>query len=417
MQLVNNQYQLTSGVNPLALCEKYGSPLYVYDAHIIERQYKRLSSAFKVPHLSLNFACKALTNISVIKFLKRLGAGLDCVSIQEVKIGLAAGYQPEEILFTPSGVSLAEIKEAIQLGVHLNADNIPLLEQLGALKLQAPICIRINPHVMAGGNIKISVGHIDSKFGISRLQIPQILETVKKGGLKVEGLHIHTGSDIYDIDAFLAATEVLMNLAMKFPDLTYLNFGSGFKVPYKEGDKETDIETFGQRFSERYNRFCKAYGKELDLHFEPGKFFVSEAGYFLVPVNVVKVAPTKVFLGVDSGQNHIIRPMFYDAYHKIVNISNPLGPKEKYSVVGYICETDTLGDDRQISTAKTGDILAIYNAGAYCFSMSNNYNSRFRPAEVMVYNGKDYLIRQRETLEDLLKTQTGVDILKEAIIV
>ncbi len=415
MKIINNQYQLSSGVDPLALCEKYGTPLYVYDAHIIERQYKRLSSAFDVPHLSLNFACKALTNISVIKFLKQLGAGIDCVSIQEVKIAIAAGYQPKEILFTPSGVSVQEIQEAIEIGVHINADNIPLLEQLGSMNIDAPLCIRINPHVMAGGNEKISVGHIESKFGISHTQSPQILEVVKRTGLKIEGLHIHTGSDIYNIEAFLEATEVLMNLAMKFPDLTYLNFGSGFKVPYQVGDKETDIEAFGARFSERFNQFCKTYGRTLSLHFEPGKFLVSEAGYFLVPVNVVKTAPTKVFLGVNSGQNHIIRPMFYDAYHKITNISNPNGKDQEYSVVGYICETDTLGADRMISAAKAGDILAIHNAGAYCYSMSNNYNSRFRPAEVMVYNGKDYLVRKRETMDDLLRTQTQVDLFEKEL--
>lgn len=410
MQITNNKYLLTGGVDPLALCEKYGTPLYVYDAHIIERQFKRLRAAFDVPHLSLNFACKALTNISVIKFLKQLGAGLDCVSIQEIKIGIAAGYLPSEILYTPSGVSLAEIEEAMALGVHLNADNIPLLEQLGEMKIDAPLCIRINPDVMAGAYEKISVGHLDSKFGIVYSQVDQIKEIVTRTGLTIEGLHIHIGSGIYDIQSFVDGAEVLMELAMAFPDLTYLNFGGGFKVAYQEGDKKTDIEAFGKVFSKLFRQFCKVYGKELSLHFEPGKFFVSEAGYLLVPVNVVKENPTKCFIGVDSGQNHIIRPMFYDAYHKIVNLSNPLGPTKNYDVVGYICETDTLGKEREIPTATIGDVLAIYNAGAYCYSMSNNYNSRFRPAEVMVYNGKDYLVRKRETMEDLLRTQTMVEV-------
>ena len=410
MKIVDNRYQLTGGVDPLALCEQYGMPLYVYDAHIIERQYKRLSSAFEVPHLSLNFACKALTNVSVIKFLKQLGAGLDCVSIQEIKIGLAAGYTPDEILYTPSGVSLAEIEEAISIGVHINADNIPLLEQLGAMGAKVPLCIRINPDIMAGAYEKISVGHLASKFGISYLQVDQIKEVVNRTGLNIEALHIHIGSGIYDIQAFLDGAEVLMGLAMDFPDLKYLNFGGGFKVAYQEGDKKTDIETFGKVFSERFNRFCKEYGRDISLHFEPGKFFVSEAGYLLVPVNVVKTSPTKTFLGVDSGQNHIIRPMFYDAYHRIENISNPTGERTDYNVVGYICETDDLGKDRSITRAKTGDILAIYNAGAYCYSMANNYNSRFRPAEVMVYNGKGHLVRKRETMEDLMRTQTMVEV-------
>ncbi len=410
MQIVNKRYELSNGVDPLALCEKYGTPLYVYDAHIIERQFNRLQNAFDVPHLSLNFACKALTNVSVIKFLKQLGAGLDCVSVQEIKIGLAAGYQPEEILYTPSGVSIAEIEEAMEIGVHLNADNIPLLEQLGAMGVKNPLCIRINPDVMAGAYEKISVGHLASKFGIAYSQIGQVKEVVRKGRLHIEALHIHIGSGIYDIQAFIDGAEVLMKLAMDFPDLNYLNFGGGFKVAYKAGDKQTDIETFGKVMSEKFNQFCKKYGREISLHFEPGKFFVSEAGYLLVPVNVVKESPTQVFLGVNSGQNHLIRPMFYEAYHRIENISNPLGDRVKYNVVGYICETDDLGKNRMISQAKTGDVLAIYNAGAYCYSMSNNYNSRFRPAEVMVYNGQDYLVRKRETMEDLMRTQTMVEV-------
>lgn len=394
----------------LSLVEKYDSPLYVYDADKIESQYKRLSDAFsKVDNLKINYACKALTNINILKIFNKLNAGLDTVSVQEVQLGLMAGFDPKDIIFTPNGVSLEEIEQARDLGVHINIDNISILEQFGQKYPETPVCIRINPHVMAGGNSKISVGHIDSKFGISVHQLPHILRVVENTGMLINGVHMHTGSDIYDVDAFLRATEILFNAARSFKDLESIDFGSGFKVPYKEGDIQTDIKELGKKLSKRFNEFCKEVGKDLTLMFEPGKFLVSEAGKFLTQVNVVKQTTSTVFAGVDSGLNHLIRPMFYDAYHHIENISNPNGKERFYSVVGYICETDTLGANRRINEITEGDILSFSNAGAYCFSMASNYNSRYRPAEVMVYKGKEYLIRERETIEDLTYKQNIID--------
>lgn len=390
----------------LALAKKYDTPLYVYNADKIEAQYNRMTNAFKkVKNLRINYAVKALSNINVLKVLKDLGSGLDTVSVQEVQLGLKAGFKPEDIFFTPNGVSLEEIEQAKGLGVQINIDNISILEQFGQKYPDTPVCIRINPHIMAGGNRKISVGHIDSKFGISVHQLPHIHRVVENTGMRINGIHMHTGSDIYDVDAFLRATEILFNAAKTFKDLDYIDFGSGFKVPYRENDVATDMEELGEKLSNRFNGFSEEYGKELTLIFEPGKFLVSEAGKFLVSVNVVKQTTSTVFAGVDSGFNHFIRPMFYDAYHHIENLSNPKGKKRFYTVVGYICETDTLGSNRQINEITEGDILAFSNAGAYCFSMASNYNSRYRPAEVLVKNGKDFLIRKRETIEDLLRGQ------------
>lgn len=405
MNLENNRYQLSGGVDPLKLVEKYGCPLYVYDTAVMERQYQRIQDAFKVKRLTINYACKALTNINVLKFFNTLGAGLDTVSIQEVELGLKAGFKPQEIIYTPNCVSIEEIDEVSAMGVRINIDNLSILEQFGQLHPDIPVCIRINPHIMAGGNSKTSVGHIDSKFGVSFHQIPLVKRIVASTGLTVEGLHMHTGSGIVDADVFLSGAEILLNVAKEFDDLDYVDFGSGFKVPYREGDVETDIEELGAKISKRFNAFCKEYGKDLCLMFEPGKFLVSEAGYFLAKVNVIKQTTSTVFAGIDSGLNHLIRPMFYDAYHEISNISKPVAKKRFYTVVGYICETDTFGVNRRISEINEGDILCIHNAGAYCFSMSSNYNSRLRPAEVMVYKGKDYLIRERETMDDLLRNQ------------
>ena len=415
MQNANHKFKLSEGMNPLELVEKYDAPLYVYDGVIIERQFNRLNNAFKVPKLILNYACKALTNISILKFLRQLGAGLDCVSVQEIRMGLLAGFRPKEIIYTPSGVSFAEIDTAIELGVRINVDNLPLLEYIGKKAIEFPVCIRINPHIKAGGNDKISVGDVNSKFGISYQQIPYIKQLVKTYGIKVEGLHMHTGSDIKEVDVFLDAADILLRLAMDFPDLDFIDLGSGFKVAYQDDDKITDIKELGIKMSERFNRFCRAYGKDLTLVFEPGKFLVSESGYFLVKVNVVKQTTAKQFIGIDSGLNHLIRPMFYEANHHIVNVSNPKGDKQLYDVVGYICETDTFAENRLIQETKAGDLLAFFNAGAYCFSMASNYNSRFRPAEVFLYNGMDYLIRKRETFADLMANQIEVDIAFEEV--
>ncbi len=392
---------------------EFGAPLYVYDASKIEAQYKRLTSAFnKVPHLRLNYAAKALSNLSILRFMNQLGAGLDTVSIQEVQLGLLAGFQPESIIFTPNGVSLEEIEEASALGVQINIDNLSILEQFGSKFPDVPVCIRINPHVMAGGNSNISVGHIDSKFGISIHQIPHLLRIVELTNMRINGIHMHTGSDILDIDVFLYASEILFETAKNFKDLEFIDFGSGFKVPYRPGDIETNIEELGKKLSKRFNSFCEEYGKELTLAFEPGKFLVSEAGYFLAKVNVVKQTTSTVFAGVDSGFNHLIRPMLYGASHEIVNISNPEGRERYYSVVGYICETDTFGSNRRINEISEGDILCFKNAGAYCFTMASNYNSRFRPAEVLWYQNKAHLIRKRENFDDILRNQVDVEVLK-----
>lgn len=395
----------------LGLAEKYGSPLYVYDTAIIDRQYQRIMNAFEsVPKIQLNYAVKALSNVTILRFFKQLGSGLDTVSIQEVQLGVTAGYDPSQIIYTPNGVSLDEIEAVAALGVQINIDNLSILELFGQKHPDIPVCIRINPHIMAGGNSKISVGHIDSKFGISIHQVPHIQRVVENTGMNINGIHMHTGSDILDIDTFIRATEILFDVAMQFDNIDFIDFGSGFKVPYKEGDISTDIEQLGVQLSARFNQFCEAYGKEITLMFEPGKFLVSQAGYFLAKVNVVKQTTSTVFAGVDSGFNHLIRPMMYDAYHHITNISNPDGRDRYYSVVGYICETDTFGSNRRIAEISEGDILCFQNAGAYCFSMASNYNSRYRPAEVMLYKDKDILIRKRETFEDLLKNQDLVDL-------
>ena len=405
MELVNGKFELTGGVNPLDLCKEFGTPLYVYDAATMSRQYRRITAAFTYPKVRIHYACKALTNINVMKLFQKWGAGLDCVSIEEIYLGIKAGFEPKDILYTPNFAGMEEFDEAARLGVKINIDAIPMLENWGLHHPNVPVCIRINPHLMAGGNEKISVGHIDSKFGISIHQLPHVMRIVESQKLKINGLHMHTGSDILDVEIFLNGAEILFEAAKRFPDLEYLDLGSGFKVPYKPDDIETDVEELGEKLSKRFAEFCKEYGKDLTLMFEPGKFLVSEAGYLFAKCTLVKQTTSTSFVGLNTGLNHLIRPMFYGSYHKIVNVTEPTFKPRIYTVVGNICETDTFGHDRRIAEVVEGDIIAFYNAGAYGWMMSSNYNSRFRPAEVLVADGTARLIRRRETLEDLMSTQ------------
>ena len=399
MELINNRYSI-QGIDLLDLVGAFGSPVYVYDAAKIREQVKKMKSAFPDMGLKIKFACKSLSNISILKLLRQEGVELDAVSIQEVHMGLKAGFSPDEILYTPNCVSYSEIVEAVRLGVMINIDNISILEQFGhEFHETVPVCIRLNPHIMAGGNKKISTGHVDSKFGISIFQIRHLQRVIQTNNIKVIGLHMHTGSDILDSEVFIRATEVLLEVAFEFPDLEFIDFGSGFKVAYREGDVTTDLNDLGKKLGRTFKKFCTEYGRTLQLWFEPGKFLVSEAGYLFVKTNVIKTTPATVFVGVDSGMNHMIRPMMYDAYHDMVNISNVNGTTRIYTVVGYICETDTFGLDRKLSEVHEGDIIAIKNAGAYGFMMSSNYNSRFRPPEVLIINGEAKLIRQRKPLK------------------
>ena len=390
----------------LNIAEKFGTPIYVYDSEKIKSQFFKLKNAFNSIHnLRINYAVKASPNISILKFLNNLGAGLDTVSIQEVELGLKAGFNPKNIIFTPNGINIDELEAASKKNVQINIDNLSVLEQFGSKHPNCPVCIRINPHIMAGGNNNISVGHIDSKFGISIHQIPHLLRIVDNTKMKINGIHMHTGSDILDIDVFLNASEILFNAAKEFKNLEFIDFGSGFKVPYKKGDLETNIEELGEKLSSRFMDFCNDYGKKLHLYFEPGKFIISEAGFFLTRVNSIKQTTSTVFAQINSGFNHLLRPMFYGSYHEILNLSNPKGNERFYSVVGYICETDTFASNRKIPEIKENDILAFKNAGAYCYSMSNNYNSRYRPAEILWYNNEANLIRKQEDFNDLISNQ------------
>ncbi|MET0636483.1 MAG: diaminopimelate decarboxylase [Chitinophagaceae bacterium] len=390
--------QLTS------IAEEFGTPVYVYHAEKIREQYEKLTHAFRESRVLIYYACKALTNTHILRYIKDLGCNIDCSSVNEVKLALYAGFPADRILYTSNGIAFDEIREAVSLKVSINIDSLSNLQKFGQEYGHSyPVGIRLRPNIMAGGNLKISTGHDKSKFGIPVEQLPVILELKQQYNLAITDLHIHTGSEIKDVSVFMKGIEVLFDIIPHFNELKSLDLGGGFKVPYKEGDDETDMELLGESVRDAFRNHPQASG--LEIWFEPGKFLVSECGYLITQVNVMKETPATNFAGVNSGFNHLIRPMFYDSYHRIENISNPQGVERIYSVTGNICETDTFAWDRPLREVREGDLLVFYNAGAYSFEMSSNFNSRFKPPEVMVENGKARLIRRRDNWDDLLSNQ------------
>jgi len=387
-----------------AIASEFGTPVYVYHAERIKEQYGLLKTAFNTSDTHFFYACKALTNLNVLRYIKSTGCNIDCSSVNEVLLAVKAGFDPKKILYTSNNIAFSEIEAAQKLGVHINIDSLSNLEKFGkTFGHSYPVGIRLRPNIMAGGNLKISTGHEKSKFGIPLEQIDKVLSVVKRTNLFIHALHIHTGSEIKDVEVFAKGIEVLFGIAEKFPELQVFDFGGGFKVPYKPGEEGTNIALLGKKVAEEMEWFEEKYDRHMQVWFEPGKFLVSEAGYLITKVNVIKESATTVFAGVDSGLNHFIRPMFYGAYHVIDNISNPGGAEKMYNVVGNICETDTFAEDRLLHEVREGDYLVFKNAGAYGFEMASNYNSRFKPAEVLVKDGKAHLIRRRDGLEDLMK--------------
>ncbi|HLI92540.1 MAG TPA: diaminopimelate decarboxylase [Puia sp.] len=389
-----------------ALAQEFGTPLYVYHAEKIKEQYQKLTAAFSGSDTVFFYACKALTNINILRYILELGANVDCSSTNEVRLALHAGFPKERILYTSNGIGFDEIEEAQALGVIINIDSLSNLEKFGRrFGSSYPVGVRLRPNIMAGGHLKMSTGHDKSKFGIPVDQADKILGLVKQFDLRVHDLHIHTGSEIKDVDVFVQGIDILFDLIPRFNDLRFIDLGGGFKVPYRDGDSETDIPALARKVREAFASHPNPGGRPLQVWFEPGKFLVSECGYFITKVNVIKQTAAATFVSVDSGFNHLIRPMFYDAYHRIVNISNPAGGHQRYSVVGNICETDTFAWDRSIAEVREGDYLVFYNAGAYGFEMSSNFNSRYKPAEVLVRDGQPRLIRRRDSFADLLRNQ------------
>jgi diaminopimelate decarboxylase len=401
--------QLLSNEQLAGTAKQFGAPLYVYHAEKIKEQYEKLTTAFKESDVVFFYAGKALTNINILRYIRSIGCNVDCSSINEVKLALYAGFEPQRILYTSNGIAFDEIEEAVAAGVHINIDSLSNLEKFGKKYGHSyPVGIRIRPDIMAGGNLKISTGHDRSKFGIPVSQLNRIEDIVRENNLFIRNLHIHTGSDIKEAEVFVKGIEVLFELIPHFKELEVIDLGGGFKVPYKPDEEGADMNALAAKIKETFDNHPGASHKKFQLWFEPGKFLVSEAGWLVVQVNVMKDTGAVVFAGVNTGLNHLVRPMMYDAYHHIRNISNPSGEENIYTITGNICETDTFATDRKLNEVREGDYLVFHNAGAYGFEMASNYNSRYKPAEVLVKDGQFYLIRKRDEFNDLLKNQVEV---------
>jgi diaminopimelate decarboxylase len=393
----------------LSLADTYGLPLFVYDGAGIDRQIETLTSSFDVPSLEIRYACKALSTIGILKHIHAHGCDIDTVSPGEIVMALLAGVSPAHISFTPSGVLNEEYAFAIEKGVHVHVDQIHMIDWLDQHYPGTSITLRFNPAIQAGGHAKLQVGSDGSKFGFLSGQIEEIIQRARASSLKITGVHMHLGSDIGDSSSFDQAYEYLLNVALNWKDtIERIDLGGGFKIPYHPNDHAIDIAAFGKRVSTRFRSFCAEIGRDLTMVLEPGKFLVSAAGHLLMEVSSVKTGNQIPMVYVSSGFNHFLRPMSYDAYHHLINLTNPEGPVQHYDVVGYLCETDTFASNRPMPEIRKGDILCLMNAGAYGYTMSSNYNGRLRPPEVLVMkDGSATLIRRGETMEDLLKTDVG----------
>jgi diaminopimelate decarboxylase len=401
--------QTLSNEQLISIANEYGTPVYIYHAEKITEQFQKLQEAFKQTNARFFYASKALTNINILKHIRNIGCHVDCSSINEVKLAVYSGFEKQNILYTSNGIAFSEIEEAVSLGVNVNIDSLSNLEKFGKKYGHSyPVGIRLRPNIMAGGNLKISTGHEKSKFGIPLEQLDKILALVKEHDIFIAGLHVHTGSEIKDVSVFMKVADIFFDLVPHFPELSFLDLGGGFKVPYKEDETGTDVPLLGEKVGEVVQKLKESYNRDFEVWFEPGKFIVSECGYFVTEVNVLKQSGQTQFAGVNSGFNHLIRPMFYESYHRIQNISNPTAAKQHYTVVGNICETDTFAWDRELSEIREGDLLVFYNAGAYGFEMASNYNSRFKPAQVLVITGQPHLISRRDVFEDLLRNQVEI---------
>ena len=394
------------------LIAEFGSPLYVYNGQTFRDRFNSLANAFDYLKIRIYYACKSNTNINVLKIFKELGSNVDTVSPGEIFIALKAGFKPEDLLFTPNNPSSEEMKYAIDRNIMVTVGSLSIIEEYAKIGGSRDICIRVNPDIGFGHHGYVITGGPKSKFGIYFDQMDRARDLASKLGLNIKGIHAHIGSGILEVDQFIEAMDMVLKTAGTMGDLDFVDFGGGIGVPYKPEEKPFDLDNFGKKASDFMRDFSGKYGRDLEFCFEPGKYLTAEAGYLLIKVTNRKETPLYKFVGTDSGFNHLIRPILYGSYHNIINCSNPDGKAEEVVVAGNICESGdvfTVGPDgpepRKIPEAKIGDILAITHAGSYGFTMASNYNSRPRPAEVLIEDGKVRLIRKRETLEDLIANQ------------
>ena len=401
----------------LTLAERFGTPLFVYNGDLLLERYNDLHRFITHPRLEIHYALKANFNPAILGLLRDAGCGIDAVSPGEVEYALHLGFAPEKIIYTANNMTDAEFEKVYASGVVMNIGELSRLRKAGKTHPGMKVCLRFNPDVTDGDSAKTMTGGELTKFGILLEDISEVLAIVREYGLKVVGLHEHTGSGIQKAESFHAAMKALMSIATpeNFPDLEFMDFGGGFKVPYKPDEAPVDYVTLGAGIAERFRDFEKAYGRELTIKFEPGKFMVAQCGTLLTRVNTLKRNRKRLIAGTDSGFPQLIRPVLYDAYHQIFNLTNPQGKEEIYDICGNICETgDRFAEQRPMPEIREGDLLGIANAGAYCYSMGGIYNLRAMPSEVVVKGNKVISHRRRATdrelIDNIMETTESCDM-------
>lgn len=405
MEVKENKLYL-GGKSAEELVGEFGDPLYVYEEDKIRENYRKLYSSITYEPKKLLFACKANSNLAVMKILKEEGCGIDAVSPGEVFLSLKAGFKPEEILFTGNNMTDEDMRYVQKKGVLLNIGSVSRLEKYAKEFPGSDVCIRVNPDIKPDVHPHLCTGGLDSKFGIYMGYKDKVLEIAEENDLNIVGIHSHIGTTIMDLEPFAETMDVVLSAAKEFPGIDFIDFGGGIGIPYKPEQEEVDISKFGKFASEKMETFSDSYGKKVEYRIEPGRYLVAQAGFLLSRVNTVKVNPKKRFLGLSTNMAQLVRPSMYDSYHHIINASNITGEKENVDVVGNICETgDFFAKERMVEHAEEGDVIAIKDTGAYGFSMSSRYNSFLSPAEIIVANGKARLVRARGDFEGLLDGQ------------
>ena len=410
MESYINSVKFFNGNDPEKIAEEYGTPLYVYNEDVIRRHMEDVAGVITKYPYTANYSVKANTNIHILKLALEEGINCDAMSPGEITMLLRAGFPPERIFFVPNNVYEEELKFAAEKGVITSLDSLSQLETFGQVLPGHKCAVRINPGVGAGHHEKVITAGKKTKFGIQESDIDRIFEIAEKYSLKIIGINQHIGSGFLDPEPYLKAVSNLLRIAKRFENLEFIDFGGGYGIPYHKLDDEArfPMESFKTALEPILDAFVKDYGKAPLFKSEPGRYCVAEGSVILGRVQAVKENSGVSYAGTDVGMNVLVRPSMYGSWHDIEVIRDGKTVERKdlkpVTVTGNICESgDILAADRELPTIKKGDLVCVLDTGAYGYSMCSSYNSRPRPAEVMIMrDGSVKLIRRRETIEDLM---------------
>ncbi len=412
MESFVNEVNFFEGNNPEDIVAKYGTPVYVYNERILRKRIRNVAGVVKKFPYKANFSMKANSNLTILKIVLEEGLNADAMSIGEVKLLEHAGFPADRIFFVPNNVSDEELKYAIDKNIIVSLDSISQLERFGRLAPGARCAVRINPGIGAGHSDSVVTAGKNTKFAVEEKDIPKLIETAKKHSLKIVGINQHIGSLFMEPDPYLAAVTNLLRIAHKFDDLEFIDFGGGFGTPYHKlsGEKEFDINLLTEGIEKLLGDFIAETGKQILFKSEPGRYVVADSSVLLGRVYATKENYDKKYAGTDIGQNVLVRPTLYGSWHdvEVLRDGKPVLPSsgtEVVSVTGNICESgDIIAKERELPIIKEGDLVCVLDAGAYGYSMCSPYNSRPRPAEVMICeDGSVKCIRRAETFEDLIR--------------